>query len=118
VEDEDELRHLTHAVLTKNGYRVLEAVNGEDALRVATQHIEPIPLMLSDVIMPRLGGRELARRLATSHPETKVIFMSGYASDAVVRHGQLEEGMVYIEKPFAVDSLMQKVRGVLDGKFD
>ncbi len=105
-------------LLTRAGYRVIEAANGEEALTVAAAHQGIIELMLSDVIMPRLGGRGLARQLALRRPDTKVIFMSGYASGAVAQHGELEPGIVYIEKPFSVDLLLQKVRDVLDGKFD
>ncbi len=118
VEDESELRILARDILKKNGYRIIEAVHGEDALAKASQHHGPIHLMISDVMMPKLGGQELARRLKSTRKETKVIFMSGYASDAVLRHGVLEPGAVFIEKPFTGDTLMQHVRRVLDGNFE
>jgi len=114
VEDEPELRVLTRDVLKGSGYRVLEAANGEDALAVAARHIGAIQLMISDVVMPKLGGRECARRLTQVRPDMKVIFMSGYATDAVKQHGALEPNTTYIEKPFAVDVLLRKVREVLD----
>jgi PAS domain S-box-containing protein len=116
VEDETELRTLARNILSSYGYKVLEAVNGEDALKIAAAHSGRIDLMITDVVMPKLGGRDLARKLVAMRPETKVIFMSGYDSDAVARHGVLEPGTDYLEKPFSVEILMRKVREILSRK--
>jgi YesN/AraC family two-component response regulator len=83
------------------------------ALEVAAGFKGPIHLLLTDVVMPDLSGRDLAQRLQAARPEMKVVFMSGYTDDAVVRHGILEEGIAYLQKPFTPASLARKVRGVL-----
>ncbi len=114
VEDEKEVRKLAVRILEKQGYRMLEASTGENALLVCKEHKEPIHLLLTDVVMPGMNGRELMESLTSLRPETKVLFMSGYADDAIARHGVLEEGMNYIQKPFATDRLIRKVREVLD----
>src|SRR5262249_14745388 len=112
VEDETELRTLARSILSSYGYKVLEAVNGEDALQKASAHSGRIDLMITDVVMPKLGGRELARKLVAMRPEMKVIFMSGYDSDAVSKHGVLQAGTDYLEKPFSVEILLRKVREI------
>ncbi len=114
VEDEDAVRSLARATLTRRGYRVVTAANGGEALLVCEQHKDRIDLMVTDVIMPGLNGRDLARRLAPLRPDMRVLFVSGYADQAVVRHGELEPGIAYLEKPFAPLALAQKVRDVLD----
>lgn len=114
VEDETAVRVLTSRVLQGCGYRVLEASDGNDALRVAEHHSGPIDLLVSDVVMPHLGGRALAERLAVSRPECKVLFLSGYTDDAVIRHGVLQDEFAFLQKPFTPSSLAQKVRTVLD----
>jgi PAS domain S-box-containing protein len=116
VEDETELRTLARNILSSYGYKVLEAVNGEDALQKAAAHGGRIDLMITDVVMPKLGGRDLARKLVAMRPEMRVIFMSGYDSDAVSKHGVLEPGTAYLEKPFSVEVLMRKVREILSRK--
>jgi YesN/AraC family two-component response regulator len=93
---------------------VLEAPSAEAALDIAARYSGAIHLLLTDVIMPGLSGRELATRLADVRPEARVIFMSGYTDDAVTRHGVLEPGLAYLQKPFTPDALGQKVREVLD----
>jgi two-component system cell cycle sensor histidine kinase/response regulator CckA len=115
VEDEDTVRVLTRHILADCGYAVLEADDGEEALQVAEKHSGPIHLLVSDVVMPRLGGRELAERLTALQPELKVLFLSGYTDDAVVRHGILQEQVQFLAKPYSVAALAQKVREVLDG---
>lgn len=113
VEDEDAVRASTKAILTLCGYNVLEANDGLSALDVCTNNKEPIHLVLTDVVMPRMNGSELASRLSRTLPNTKIIFMSGYTDDAIIHHGVLEEGINFIEKPFTPDSLARKIREVL-----
>jgi CheY-like chemotaxis protein len=115
VEDEEMVRRLGRTVLQNNGYNVLEASNGEEGLRIAQEHgAKQIHLMVTDVVMPRMSGRELADCLEPIRPEMKVLYMSGYTDDAIIRHGVLEQGMAFIQKPFAPDALLRKVRDVLD----
>jgi two-component system, cell cycle sensor histidine kinase and response regulator CckA len=115
VEDAEPVRKIMRQVLQKLGYFVLEATDGESALAVSAEHVGPIHLLLTDVLMPRMGGRTLAQHLAAKRPETRVLFVSGYTDDAIVRHGVLEPGIHYLEKPFTPDALARKVRAVLDG---
>jgi PAS domain S-box-containing protein len=114
VEDEDGVRSLSRRVLQSCGYTVLEARDGAEAVELGRQHPQTIDLLLTDVVMPKIGGRELADKLVGVHPEMKVLFVSGYADDAVVRHGALEAEMAFLQKPFAPASLAVKVRDVLD----
>ena len=114
VEDEEPLRELAREYLESNGYRVLEAATGGDALRVAGEHAGPIHLLLTDVVMPGMGGRELAQQLVQQRPETRVLYMSGYTDDAIVHHGVLDPGVVFLPKPFTLETLARKLREVLD----
>jgi PAS domain S-box-containing protein len=114
VEDEEPLRRLARGILEGDGYTVLEACGGEEALQVCGQHKGPIHLILTDVVMSGMSGRELAERLAVSHPESKVVYMSGYTDDSVVRHGVLDAGTILLQKPFTPDALAHKVRETLD----
>ena len=114
VEDEEGVRHLAAMSLRKHGYRVLEAVDGEEALNLALTQAETIDLLLTDVVMPNLGGPGLAQQVRTRFPRVRVLFMSGYTDDAVVRHGLLEASMSFIQKPYTPLALAQKVRHVLD----
>ena len=116
VEDEDGVRALTRRVLRDCGYTVLDAADGEEAARIARQHPEHIDLLVTDVVMPRMGGREVAVRLTILHPEIKVLFLSGYTDDAVVRHGILEGEVAFLQKPFSPAALAAKVREVLDSR--
>jgi len=111
VEDEEDVRRLAVRILERQGYRVLGASSGDDALVLSK---EPIHLMLTDVVMPGMSGRQLADQLISLHPKMKVLYMSGYTDDAIVHHGVLEEGVNYIQKPFTIDGLTRKVREVLD----
>ncbi len=113
VEDEPAVRHFARQVLTRAGYHVLEAAHGEDALSRASAHQGPIHLLLTDVVMPRMSGRVLWERLSTFRGETKVLFVSGYTDDAVVRHGIRESGLPYLQKPFSLTSLTAAVRRAL-----
>jgi len=116
VEDEEIVRKLACTILQKNGYEVLEAPNGEEALRIVQgQNGNPIHLLVTDVVMPGMSGRQLADRLERVRPGTKVLFMSGYTDDTIVHHGVLDPGIAYIQKPFTPDALASKVRDILDG---
>jgi PAS domain S-box-containing protein len=114
VEDEDAVRALARHILQSCGYTLLEAGNGEEAIRVAQGHKEPIHLVVSDVVMPLLGGRQLAEQLEAMRPGLKTLFLSGYTDDAVVRHGILQADTAFLQKPFSPAALAQKVRSVLD----
>jgi two-component system, cell cycle sensor histidine kinase and response regulator CckA len=93
---------------------VVEAPGAEEALRWAERHQGPIHLLVTDVIMPGLSGRQLAERIGTMRPETKILFMSGYTGDIVIRYGLQEMGVEFIQKPFDAESLERKVRALLD----
>jgi PAS domain S-box-containing protein len=114
VEDEEEVRKIAMEILRRQGYKVLEAPQGGDAFLICEKYDGPIHLMLTDVVMPRMDGIELAQRLLSMRPEMRVIYMSGYADNAIHRHGFFEEGVDYIQKPFTVSGLARKVREVLD----
>jgi two-component system, cell cycle sensor histidine kinase and response regulator CckA len=114
VEDDRMIMKVIKKVLVSCGYSVLFAADGNEALRVSEDHNAPIHLLLTDVIMPGMGGRELMNRLGRKRPDMKVLFMSGYTDNAIVHHGVLEKGLSFIQKPFASGSLKKKVREVLD----
>ena len=114
VEDEDELRSVAREILEMYGYAVLEAQRPDDALLIAERHSGPIHVLVTDVVMPKMNGRDLARRLAPLRPETRVLYISGYTDEAIVRHGVLDPGTAFLEKPFTPDELARKVREVLD----
>jgi CheY-like chemotaxis protein len=115
VEDEMEVRKLVARILKGQGYTVIEASDGEEAIKLAQKNSgKQIHLLLTDVVMPGMSGRELAVTLGLHHPNLKVLYMSGYTDDAIVHHGVLEEGVNYIQKPFTLDALARKVREVLD----
>lgn len=114
VEDEDAVRALSRFTLQQCGYTVLEASHGEEAIRVARDHPETIHLLVTDVVMPGFGGRVLADRLLSLHPEMKVLYLSGYTDDAVVRHGILHEEVNFLQKPFSPNALAHQVRAVLE----
>jgi nitrogen-specific signal transduction histidine kinase len=116
AEDDDVLRPLARGLLEKLGYTVLDAADGAAALEAARRYGEPIHLLLTDVVMPGVSGRELARELEKSRPETRVLYVSGYTDDAIVHHGMLEPGLSFLQKPFTPASLARKVREVLDTK--
>jgi PAS domain S-box-containing protein len=114
VEDEEGVRVLTRHVLLSCGYQVLEASDGREALRVASLHPGRIHLLLTDVVMPQMGGREVAQRLSALYPGLKVMYLSGYTDDAVVRHGVQAGEVQLLLKPFSPTALAQKVRQLLD----
>lgn|GEM_PF-1035416 len=114
VEDEHPVRALVRRCLERDGYRVLEAEGPAEALRLTAQHDGMIHLLLTDVVMPQMSGRQLAERVATLRPNTRVLYMSGYTDDTVAQHGILEEGTMLIQKPFTPENLAIKVREALD----
>ena len=116
VEDEASVRDLATRVLTHRGYRVLGARDGEEALRLVEQHAGPIDLVLTDVVLPQMSGRELIGRLAPRVPNAAVLFMSGYTHNAIQHHGVLERGIEFLQKPFGPNDLARRVREVLDAR--
>ena len=114
VEDEDAVRSITRRILVAAGYTVMCAANGRDALRLLETYDQPLPLVLTDVVMPHLGGRALAVELRRLRPLTRILFMSGYADDATLRDGHLEAGTRFLAKPFKAVDLTAKVREMLD----
>ena len=114
VEDEEMLRKLGRQTLKGHGYHVLEAANGDEAIAIAAKHEGPIDLLLTDVIMPGMNGREVATCLLEKRPSLRVLFMSGYTDDAIVHQGVLDESANFIQKPFSPDGLARRVREVLD----
>jgi PAS domain S-box-containing protein len=116
VEDEESVRELVRDYLGTIGYRVLQAVDGVQALEVAAAHKGPIHMLITDVVMPRLSGRELASRLVAERRDLKVLFISGYTDDSVFRHGVLEGGVAFLQKPFNLKALAKKIREVVEGQ--
>jgi two-component system cell cycle sensor histidine kinase/response regulator CckA len=115
VEDEEDVRNLARDVLVDSGYTVLAASTADEAVQICERHDGPISLLLSDVVMPKTSGPQLAARLIDLRPDLLVLYMSGYTDEAIVHHGVLEPGTEFIEKPFTPESLSGKVRDVLDG---
>ena len=116
VEDEEQVRTVARSVLKRSGYRVIEMRGAAEALLYAQGHSHPIDLLLTDVVMPQMSGPELARRLSALRPGLRVLCMSGYTDDSIVRHGVLQAEIELLQKPFTSDSLTQRVREVLDGR--
>ncbi len=114
VEDEGPVRHLAQRVLERAGYCVLPAGHGPEAIELCLRHTTGIDLLLTDVIMPHMSGRELADRLTATRPDLRVLFMSGYTGDAILRHGGLSADVAFVEKPILPDVLLGRVRSVLD----
>jgi two-component system cell cycle sensor histidine kinase/response regulator CckA len=114
VEDEDGVRELLWKILTEYGHTVLEARHGRDALTVAGEYTHPIHLLVTDVVMPEMGAGELADQLLAQRPDMKILFISGYTNDEVVRRGAKQKEAAFIQKPFTAEELMRKVREVLD----
>jgi PAS domain S-box-containing protein len=114
VEDEDLVRRLVQKVLKANGYTVLTASNGPEAERVAGEHAGTVHLLMTDVVLPGINGRQVAERLTAARPGIRVLYLSGYTDDAIVHHGVLEPGVAFLQKPFTPATLGRKVRDVLD----
>lgn len=114
VEDEDGVRSLLRSTLEEHGYTVLDAANGQEALKLLRTTTQAIDLLLTDVVMPEMGGRALAEQFVAMYPEAKLIFMSGYTDDIVVRHGVHEAEVEFLQKPYTMNAMLSKVREVLD----
>jgi len=114
VEDEQAVRQVVAASLRASGYKVLEARSGEEAMHRLRRHEGPLRLVLTDLVMPGMDGREVADSVRTLHPEVKVVFMSGYTSDVLLRHGLSRMKGSFLRKPFTLEALTQKVREVLE----
>jgi two-component system, cell cycle sensor histidine kinase and response regulator CckA len=118
VEDEMSVLEFARRLLEEQGYCVISANDAPSALQVSAEHAASIHMLVTDVVMPRMGGRELARQILAAHPEIKVLFVSGYSEDAILHRGLLEPGTAFLQKPFTADSLTRKVREVLDSGID
>jgi signal transduction histidine kinase/ActR/RegA family two-component response regulator len=114
VEDQDDVRGVAKHILVRHGYHVLEARNGDEAMSACEQYRGVIDLLLTDVVMPHINGRELANRLLKMRPGMKVLYMSGYTENAVIRHGVLDAGIEYLQKPFLPEQLVRRVREAVD----
>jgi two-component system cell cycle sensor histidine kinase/response regulator CckA len=116
VDDQAPVRSAVREILQLTGYLVLEAGSGEEALRICAGQDGPIHLLLTDVMMPGMSGPELAQRLARMRPEMRVLYMSGYSDDALIRRGVVKQGAAFVQKPFTPDALAHKVREVLNSE--
>ena len=115
IEDEPLVRELAHEILAGQGYRVLNATSGPEAIRICESHPDRIHLVVTDVIMPGMNGREVFQRLSTLRPGLRVLYMSGYTQSAIVHRGVLEPGTAFIQKPFTIPGLLDRIRETLDG---
>ena len=115
VEDDETLLRLGERFLNESGYTVLTASSGKAALEVMEQRGKPVDLLLSDVVMPGMSGRDLARELERKELIGRTLYMSGYTDDAILKQGVLESGIAFIYKPFLIEALAAKLREVLDG---
>jgi CheY-like chemotaxis protein len=115
VEDEESVRQLVRETLAARGYNVLEADDGQKALEISASHAGTIHMLVTDVVMPGMSGRELAKLLVESRPQIKVLYLSGYTEDAIIHQGALDSGTAFLQKPFTLQMLSRKVRDVLNG---
>jgi len=114
VEDEPEVRSLVQRILKMQGYTVVTAANPDEAIAVSREFKGEIEMMVTDVVMPGMSGIDLARRFDVDRPETRVLYLSGYTDDVVLRNGVLQPGTAFLQKPFTPEVLLQKVRSLLD----
>jgi CheY-like chemotaxis protein len=113
VEDEESVRQLVRDTLVAKGYHVIEGENGESGVAAATRHKGKIDLVITDVVMPGMGGREMIKHLAQVRPGARVLYLSGYTEDAIISDGSIESGTAFLQKPFTLQNLSRKVREVL-----
>ena len=113
VEDEESVRALAGRILREQGYTVLEARDGAEALHIAREFAGDIQLVLTDVVMPGMSGKTMVSRLETTRPNIKALYISGYTDSAIVHHGLLDSSIAFLQKPFTIESLMRKVREVI-----
>jgi two-component system cell cycle sensor histidine kinase/response regulator CckA len=118
VEDEDMVRELTQRVLEAEGYRCLAAANGPEALDMLEKRGDPVDLVISDIVMPGMGGRELAQRVNDRYPQARILFTSGFTDDEVIRRGLMDIGQPFQEKPWSAEQLLRRVRELLDENGD
>ena len=116
VEDESAVRKIAVMTLDQAGYKVFEAADGQEAIKFLENNDEGVDLVLTDVIMPGIGGKDVAEKMQEFCPNTKLIFMSGYTNNAIVHHGVLDDKTNFIQKPFTPISLLKKIRDVIDLK--
>lgn len=116
VEDEAAVRHSTREFLALNGYSVIEAKDGADAVQISRQYAGQIDILVTDVVLPKLGGAQVAERLAMERPFTKVLFVSGYAENTILRHGVVDVSTRFLQKPFSLKALARKIREVLESE--
>jgi CheY-like chemotaxis protein len=116
VEDEESVRELVRETLKSKGYVVMEAADGTNGMKVAESHTGKIDMLITDVVMPGMSGRELAQRITAARQTIKVLFLSGYTEDAIIHEGVLEPGTAFLQKPFTLQALARKVRDVLHGE--
>lgn len=115
VDDDIIVREIAREMLTMQGYQVLEAPNGQEALQQMADAASPIHLLVTDIMMPGMNGRELAEQLLAKQPTLRVVFMSGYNEDELLRKGISSQSVTFVAKPFTINSLSSAVKGVLDG---
>ena len=113
VEDEQMLRSLISRLLRKNGYKVFEAADGQDAANFIEEYDSHVDLLITDVVMPRMNGRKLAEIASLKHDKIRILFMSGYADDTLMQHGVFDRSQSYIQKPFSAEALCLRVREIL-----
>jgi len=116
IEDEEHVRAVSRAILARSGYKVVEVQNPAEAIEFCGKPSKPIHLVLTDIVMPKMSGPELAKQLRALRPEIKVLYMSGYTDDTIIRHGMLDPKTAFLQKPFTPEDLLRKVRDVLDGR--
>jgi CheY-like chemotaxis protein len=116
AEDSDVVRRLLHEILRVQGYTLLEARHGAEALQMSREFPGTIDLLVTDMVMPHMSGRELAHHVSPERPGMKILYMSGYTEEAIARDGVLDPGTAFLEKPFTPDSLARKIRELLDQK--
>jgi CheY-like chemotaxis protein len=114
LEDQMDVRGVIEKTLSRYGYTVIAAADGPEAIAIAAEHLRPIDLLLTDVILPGASGRDIATQVVATHPSLRVLYMSGYTDDVIVQHGILKPGLAFVQKPFTGDALARRIREVLE----